>query len=637
LAAASTAFFGVTLLTIVFLLCSFAVVFGVVALRLNPAGPQKAYRWARFAQLVAGCLAAVALIVLVVAFLRDDFSLRVVAGYSSVELPVFYKLSALWAGAEGSLLLWTVCVFLLFGLWLSRLSPTNFGINAWGLTLGATVCLGFTAILLFAAQPFVRSLVTVDDGRGLNPLLQSFWNVVHPPLLFIGYSALLIPWIIGSSALFAGEICNPWVYAQARRWLLVGLCFLSLGIVTGARWSYIELGWGGYWAWDPVENASLLPWLAAVAALHSLAGMKLSERFHFWTVVLLPLPFTLCLLATFVTRSGILQSVHSFGGSIMPWTLLGFVGFGFLIWFVSVFRAVRSVVVLPPQLGTPIMDKVGLLSWSNLIFILLAIVIGTATFWPALQRLWTGSDSGFMVRRGFYDNIISGAGVILAFLLGLSTLAGLQNRKGFRLYTFLCIGVGLICYGLVFQVLETTFFIAFACGICAFGFVGIVISLYVGLKDNGRIQGQVAHLGLLLLVVSAGFAAKERVAQTQLAKGTRMRVGQYSFVYDSFEHKLSDKIAKVGPNIVVSKSGFEKTLWPHKKLYSGGYNSNEVAVCTRLLEDVYVAFDGVESDGSVVITAKVKPFMLWLWAACGLIIAGLALPIFTRQKVDSET
>ncbi len=298
-------------------------------LKLKLETAEKVFSWARRAELTAAGLSVVVLILFTAAFLTDDFSIAVVGQYSSAGLPFFYKLSAVWAGSAGSLLLWTVGVLLLFALWLLSSETADLKFDAAALSIGAGLCCGFSALLIFVAKPFASCPVTIDDGAGLNPLLQNFWMIVHPPLLFVGYSAFLVPFVIVSASVFAGRAVDFASSRQLRRWLLFGICFLSLGIATVARWSYVELGWGGYWAWDPVENASLLPWLLAVAALHSLAGMRVANKFKLWIVVLSPVPFILCLVATFITRSGILASVHSFDQSIMFSALLAFIACSF--------------------------------------------------------------------------------------------------------------------------------------------------------------------------------------------------------------------------------------------------------------------------------------------------------------------
>lgn len=623
---------GEGLLVVVFLLCGFAAVFGPIALRLEPETAKKVLFWARRAEVAAACLCIVVLLLLTAAFLMDDFSVAAVGRYSSVALPFFYKLSAVWAGSAGSLVLWSACVFVMFALWLTKSKRPDIRFDAVSLSIGAGLCLGFSALLVFVAKPFASCPVTIDDGAGLNPLLQNFWMISHPPLLFIGYSAFLIPFVIVLAAVLTGRQEDTYLYKQLRRWLLFGICFLGLGIATGARWSYIELGWGGYWAWDPVENASLLPWLVAVAALHSLVGMRLAQRFRLWSAVLAPLPFIMCLVATFITRSGILQSVHVFSQNVMSSALLTFIVCCFLLWLICIIRAAKNAPVSSSRRSALSLDKSKILFWADVVLVLSAVVIGTATFWPVIWKIFTGSNSTVTLTRLFYDRVISFAGIVLASLVGTAALADFQKRNGFMLRVLGCCAAGIVCFGLALQLCSVTLLISLACGICAAATVAVLMKLWLNLKTGGKMGGNIAHLGLLLLVVAAGFSSTERTIRTLLARGNKIALGRYTIIYDSFEHKLFDGITKIGPEIVIRRNGLQKRLWPHNSLYPGGQSTAEVAVHTGLLEDVYVSFDGVAQNGRVRITATLKPLMFWLWFAALLIVAGSALAIFENKR-----
>lgn len=638
--AADISSLGEGLLVAVFLLCSFAAIFGLVSLRLETHTAKKVFTWARRAEFAAAGFSVVVLVLLVAAFLTDDFSIAAVGQFSSVGLPFFYKLSAVWAGSAGSLLLWSVGVFVLFVLWLSKSKTDDIRFDAIALSIGAGVCLGFSALLVFVVKPFASCPMTIDNGAGLNPLLQNFWMIIHPPLLFLGYSAFLIPFVIVSAGVFAGRAAGSAFYVQLRRWLLLGICFLGLGIITGARWSYIELGWGGYWAWDPVENASLLPLLVAVAALHSLVGMRVGSRkagalagkFKLWTVVLAPVPFILCLVATFITRSGILASVHAFAQSIMPSALLAFIVCCFSLWIACIIRAAKIISIVSSSRASVFgLEKGDLLFWANVILIFTAVVIGAATFWPVIWQVVTGSNSSFILTRLFYDRVISVVGIVLVFLVGLASLAGFQKRNSFIPQLLSCCIAGFVCFGLVYFS-KRALLLGLACGICAFSFIAVLTKLLFNLKAGGKIGGNIAHLGLLLFVVAAGFSFTDRAVQTQLAKGGEIALGRYTIVYDSFEHKFSAGVTKVGPEIVVRKKGLAKKLWPHSNLYPGGQSTSEVAVHTGMFEDIYVSFDGVAQNGKVVITAKVKPLMFWLWFAAMLIVAGSAWAMLEGKR-----
>jgi len=416
------------------------------------------------------------------------------------------------------------------------------------------------------------------------------------------------------------------------------------------------MGWGGYWAWDPVENASLLPWLVAVAALHGLAGIRLANRFRLWTVVLAPVPFILCLFATFITRSGLLASVHSFDRNVMFSALLAFIGCCLLLWVGCIIKAAKNISISPSRLSAFGSGKGKLLFWANLVFISTAVVIGTATFWPliwpVIRKVMSIPDASFTLTRIFYDRLISGVGILLAFLVGLTALANLRGRRSLLL-PLLSGSIGLACFTLVYKSGEKQLLPGLAYGACAFSFIPVLTQLLSNLKARTKISSSIAHLGLLLLVVTAGFSSKEQAIRGLLNTAGTITIGKYEFIYDSFVHKSFEDVVKVGPEIVVrkiTKKGFvEKlwprksnsnsqssvqvaVLWPHNNLYSNGQTSSEVAVQTRLFEDIYVSFDGVGQDSRVLITAKVKPLMLWLWVSALLIVAGFVLALLEAKK-----
>ncbi len=648
-------YLGDALLAAVFLIFGFAGAFGFVAARVDRRKAAEILIRTRSLVYIAVALSVVALALLAISFLSDDFSTDVVARYSSINLPLSYKFSAVWAGSDGSLLLWAVGLFILFALWLKRFGLINAEIStsvndltykSYAFSVGSIICLGFSALLLFIARPFAASSITLDNGSGLNPQLLNFWMVIHPPLLFVGYSALLIPFVCVLASAFAGNRADRVVLRQLQWWMLFGIFFLSLGIATGSIWSYVELGWGGYWAWDPVENASLLPWLLGVAALHCLVAMRFSDKFEFWAVALAPVPFILCLFATFITRSGVLQSVHAYGQSIMSTALLAFIVVCLVLWGIALIRLGGKTEIVAPQLGAPFMRVIGLLSWANLLFVLLAVVIAMATFWPLLRRLFTGSSSGAMVTRGFYDNVVAGASAIMVFLLGLSKMASLKRKAGYKPCALVSTVIALIVYGLSHKFIGASAIKSLAYSICAFSFIALLLKRVIYERTIRRFGATVAHLGLMLLVVTAGLSANETELQTPLVKSEKARLGQYEFAYESFKHEDEQGITKVGPLITARKGAWHAEMWPHNAIHAASQQgdepltTSEVAVHSGLTEDLYISFDGVTEDNKPVVTLKIIPFMLWLWMAFVMISVGFALALVQikgRQKPGTNS
>jgi cytochrome c-type biogenesis protein NrfE len=410
---------------------------------------------------------------------------------------------------------------------------------------------------------------------GLNPMLQNFWMVSHPPLLFIGYASFLMPFVIACAAVLAGRIDCPPVYEQMRFWLLFGISFLGMGILTGARWAYLELGWGGYWVWDPVENASLMPLLAAVAALHSLIGIRYWNEFRFWALVLAGVPFILSLLATFITRTGIVQSIHAFGNSVMFHALLTFMSACLVFWLICINRASKGISPSPIPLTGNFFNRTRLLFCGNAVLMATCAIITIATLWPVMTPVFGRAHPAMYPTALFYNRIISVAAIILAFLL-------------------------------------------------------IVTNPLSGLKG-----GRIAHIGFLLLIVTASFTSWEQVLRISMAKGQKETLGRYSIQYESFRHESLPQQVQTGPEIILRKNLLEKKLWPHNNTYANGQSTSEVEVYTGWLEDIYISFGGMASDGRVMIEAKIKPMMLWFWIAGGLIVAGAAVAMFEGKRTSN--
>ncbi len=284
-------------------------------------------RWmlAMVAALITSASAA-----LLQALVQSDFTIAYVASYTERALPLGYKLAAFWAGQAGSLLFWTWALSLMALVAAFAHKRRTAGEHAAMLGTLAAVGLFFCTLMLFAVNPFDPTPIVVRDGNGLNPLLQNPAMIAHPPILFLGYAGFTIPFALLIGALVADRRDAGWMI-QARRWLLGSWLFLTVGILLGAWWAYVELGWGGYWAWDPVENASLLPWLTATAVLHSIMIQQQRGMFRIWNAAFIAATFLLCVFATYLTRSGIVQSVHSFGQSPIGWFFLSFLVLGVLV------------------------------------------------------------------------------------------------------------------------------------------------------------------------------------------------------------------------------------------------------------------------------------------------------------------
>lgn len=648
---ASVSNVGNHLLLAVFLLYGCAIAFALTALFLKTKTVRKTLFLAKVTVLTAAVFAVVMLILLAAAFLTDDFSLILVSHFSSKELPFFYKISALWASPAGSFLLWSVLVFVIFVFWQitnrkkllaingtqsavtdEQLAKIMLRFDILSVSIGSAICLAFSALLMLFAKPFAVNPQAIADGSGLKAVLQNFWVIIHPPLLFIGYAAFLIPLVFILASIFAGVTNGPDIYKPVRRWLLFGICSLTLGIATGARWSYLEPNWGGFWTWDPMQNVSLLPWFLAVAALHSLVGMQVSDRFRFWAITFAPLPFILCLFAAFVTRSGILVSMHALVERDMSLALSALIACCSLLWLICIIRATKITSVSYFQPNASRLGEVEPIFWGNAVLIFAAVAISVATFWPVIWQLLTRLGLDITFPPLFYNHVALVIGLILAFLIGLATLIDLQEYRIFIISLLGSCAAALIGFGLVFRFVQRSILLVLASGICAFSSVAVLMKLVLNLSSSRKLASGLAHFGLLILIAAVGFSTDKQAKQIALNKGQKANLGEYELLYNSFRQKSSDGITQQGPEIILTKKDLQKNLWPHNNLYPNGQSTSEVAIHTALLEDVYLTFDGISQDGGAIITARLKPFMLWVWLAALLIAAGLALALLRNEE-----
>ena len=361
----------------------------------------------------------ICVISLEISFLRDDFSLSVVANHSSIDTPTFYKFTAMWSSQEGSLLLWAwvLSIVTSVALVVTRLKLRD--IVPWATSIMLGVALFFTGLMLFGGDvnPFETLKQVPFDGTGLNPLLQHPSMIIHPPMLYTGYVSLTVPFAFAIGALITKQVDAAWI-KSTRGFALVAWIFLSIGIILGARWSYTELGWGGYWAWDPVENASIMPWLIVTAYIHSIMVQERRGMLKVWNVSLIVGSFTLALLGTFLVRSGVLQSIHAFGDSTVGPYFLALIGVvligstGLVISRLDLLRSDRKI----DSLGSR--EAVFLI--NNLLLVGLCAIVFWGTFFPLFSELFTGTRS--TLAAPWFDQYITPLAILLVLFTGVGPL-----------------------------------------------------------------------------------------------------------------------------------------------------------------------------------------------------------------------
>jgi len=601
-------------------------------------------RWiavARPAALGQCAFVVIAFALLTHAFLVQDFSVAYVAQNSNLKLPTYYRFSAVWGAHEGSLLLWV----LVLNLWtialalLSRDLPDAFMARA--LSVMGFIAVGFLSFTLFTSNPFLRHIPGLADGRDLNPLLQDFGLIVHPPMLYAGYVGFSVAFAFAVAALLEGRVDTRWV-RWARPWTKVAWAFLTLGIALGSWWAYYELGWGGWWFWDPVENASFMPWLVGTALIHSQASTDKRGSFRGWTVLLAIFAFSLSLLGTFLVRSGVLTSVHAFASD--PTRGL------FVLVFLAIVTgsALALYAVRAPKLagepGQPFapVSRESLLLANNLLLGAAAAMVLLGTVYPLLvDAMGWGKLS---VGPPYFASLFIALMLPLVLLLPFGPFSRWQRDDAGTLWrsmrwVFVAAVVALVVLWWLpaLEGLETGKRLRAAGAILGLMWVGGGTLAYVlrlardpvrrRALGYGEIAGMcLAHLGVGVFVAGALMVEALSVEKdVRLAPRQDVMVGPYRLLFERMDHHE-------GPNFVADRGEFvlydgsrEVTrLHPQKRLYSaGGQVMTEASIDPGFTRDIYVALgEPVGSDGAWAVRAYHKPLVRWIWLGAILMMVG---------------
>ncbi|ROU05966.1 heme lyase CcmF/NrfE family subunit [Lysobacter enzymogenes] len=590
-------------------------------------------RPAAYSQLV---LVAFAFAILTEAFVTQDFSLRYVAENSNTLLPMAYRYSAVWGAHEGSLLLWALVLALWTGAVARFSQALPAPVIARVLAVMGIVSVGFLAFLIFTSNPFARLLPAVEQGRDLNPLLQDPGLIIHPPMLYIGYVGFSVPFAFAIAALLDGKIDARWL-RWTRPWTNIAWAFLTLGIGLGSWWAYYELGWGGWWFWDPVENASFMPWLAGAALLHSQAVTEKRGSFRGWTLLLAIAAFSLSLLGTFLVRSGVLTSVHAFAADpsrgLFVLIFLGIVVGGSLLLY-----ALRAPSAQDDP-GKPFepSSRETLLLANNLLLTTACAMVLLGTLYPLLaDSLNLGKIS---VGPPYFALMFVLLMTPLVLLLPFGPLFRWQREQVSRPLAMLVPWAGLAIGAAV-----AAFFLApqgplkVAAGVGGALWVGAGTARFVWtrLRGDGARPGAkrftaemlgmtLAHSGVAVFLVGAllveGLSVQREVA---LAPGKSLDLGRYSFRFDSVKHSVGPNYEADYGTVTVFDGDRQLTvLHPEKRAYaSGGQVMTEAAIARGVARDLYVALGEPLGDGAWAVRVHIKPFVRWVWAGALLMMLG---------------
>ena len=601
---------------------------------------------AQNALIAAFASTTVAVVVLLTALARHDFSYSYVAQHTSRELPLGYTLTAFWGGQEGSLLLWlfVLCGYSVAAVLTARRAGRE--VIAWVVPVLGLIGSFFAMLLVFVASPFATQAAPAD-GAGLNPSLQNPYMAIHPPMLYLGYVGLTVPFAFAMGALLARRTDERWIVAT-RRWTLAAWAFLGVGQLLGAHWAYVEIGWGGYYAWDPVENAALMPWLAATAYLHSVMIQEKRGMLKVWNVLLVVLAFCLSIFGTFLTRSGIIQSIHSFTqSSIGPW-FLGFICFITAASLALVFS--RLPLLRAKTRLESLVSREATFLYNNLLLVALALTILWGVIYPLVSEAVTGQAA--TVSKPYYNFFLHSFGLPLLLLMGIGPLVA-WRRASLRALgkTFLwpavaalAAGIGLLAAGAgssrvgVIAYTFSVFVLAsivleFARGTRArralgdVGWGGAFTSLVS--RNRRRYGGYIVHAAIVLLAIGvAGSSAYQTVREKRLHPGDSMTIAGNRVVFRGFDTKLEGNHRAIRANVDVYSGGeYLGRYRPGKNQYfAEDQVSNEVSIRHDLLTggDLFMIADQVNADGSVDLKVLQKPLVNLIWLA-GLVFVGGSL------------
>ncbi len=585
---------------------------------------------ARRVNLVSILTAGLSTLTLVFCFLTDDFRLAYVARNSARSLPVLYKISALWAGQSGSLLLWLL-ILSFYSFAVQRSRPLREG----GLDLRVNAILGavravFALLLLFVSSPFELLADPPYSGAGLNPMLQSLGMVVHPPLLFAGFSGFAVPFALAAAQLWPGDSSGRWL-ELARPWALTAWLFLTAGIVTGGQWAYSELGWGGYWAWDPVENASLLPWFTGTALVHTLLLGRGQPGGQWWGYLLSALTFVLTIFGTFLTRSGVLDSVHAFSGGVLGSIFLGVLGAlaAFAAWLAWVRRT--SLQGAGPGEERPAALASGI-KLGNFLLLLLAGAVFAGTMFPVLSRVLVGRE--IVLDEGFFNQVTVPLFLPLLLLMGSAPLltphtAGFLGILRRAWFPALC---GALTGLAVHFTLGGGAAPALALAVAAFG---LVTHLGTLLRRKGPLKpGSIlVHVGVLLMLIGiAGSSSYTDSLYVSVEPGDEVAFAGYILTYPGLRARYGADRYTVGTTLSISKNGrevgqltAEKTLWENRS-----QPSTEVGIFSRLKEDLYLNLAGWQGQ-TVQLHLQRFALVSWIWFGSFVVYLGALGALLDKQ------
>jgi cytochrome c-type biogenesis protein CcmF len=634
-------------------LCVYSFIAGLLALVIKGPGSSRLGETARRAGIASFAIVFLAAVVLVVAAFQNDFSIAYIFHHSNRDLPAPYKFATLWSGQEGSLLFWALLLSA-YGLVLRLRYKTDVRLFAHASVIIAAVQVFFLLLLNFAANPFgVMQGSLPADGNGLNPLLQYPEMVIHPPMLYLGYVGFTVPFAFALAALIMRYPGEKWIQIT-RRWTMVTWGFLTCGVFLGAHWAYSVLGWGGYWGWDPVENASLMPWLTGTAFLHSVMMQEKRGMLKTWNMWLIFSTFMLSIFGTFLTRSGVVSSVHAFAqSSIGDW----FVAFLAIIFVTCLFFYIknRSALRTEHKLESLVSRESSFL-FNNLLLLVACFTVLWGTLFPVLSEWVQGTK--VTVGPPFFNRVNVPVALLLLLLTAVGPLlawrkTSIESLKRNFLWPALgalAVGVLLILLGMepwtdvsYFYSLMTIMLSALVAFTVISEFVrgGRVIShhtrqnlvasmVQLAHRNTRRYGGYIVHFGVIVIMIGFAGSVFNQDKEQEMGFGDKMSIGAYTLVCQSYTQDDNPNYGSEWAVLNVFKGGKQiATLNPERRFYKASQQtSTMVANRSTPQEDLYVVYEGLNQDtGRPIIKVHLNPLVMWIWIGVWIIIAGTVVAL----------
>ena len=596
-------------------------------------------------------------------FFTDNFSLAYVAAHSNRALPLFYKFAALWSGQEGSLLFWSwlLSIYAFCALFLNRKKHPEL-MPYVGVAL-AGVQIFFLVLNVFVASPFhilagagasgAMHMARVSEGSGLNPLLQYPEMVIHPPMLYLGYTGFTVPFAFAMAALLGRYPGEKWIHIT-RRWTMVAWGLLTVGILLGAHWAYAVLGWGGYWAWDPVENASLLPWITGTAFLHSVMMQEKRGMMKVWNVWLVFVTFMLCILGTMLTRSGVVSSVHAFAESSIGGWFVAFLGIVFVVCLAAWYKN-RDYLRSDNQLDSLVSRESSFL-FNNLILLAACFAVLWGTLFPVLSEWVTGNK--ISVGPPFFNKVNVPIALFLLFLTGVGPLLAWRKtsydalRRNFAWPLAGGVVAGAIAFAFGFRqfypviCLILSVFVTLTIG-SEFYRGARVISSRDGtnlltaageltMRNTRRYGGYIVHLGMVVVFIGITGSAFNQDIQREMGPGESLSIGPYTILCQNFDQLANNNYQSERATLEVFRKGkSEMMLYPERRFFlASQVTETIVANESTPLRDLYVVYAGRSPDtNKPVIHAYLNPLVKWIWFGGIVVVLGTGLAMIPDRRV----